>query len=66
MTTVVATEQEQERDTREEGKAEADDWTPGFPSREELAALRRGVKNARGDVVVFMPSFIEDPWKGLA
>lgn len=66
MTTVVATEQEQERDTREEGKAEADDWTPGFPSREELAALRRGVKNARGDMVVFMPSFIEDPWKGLA
>ena len=27
---------------------------------------RRGVKNARGDMVVFMPSFVEDPWKGLA
>jgi len=47
------------------GKVQEDNWTPGFPAPQELAALRRGVKNARGDMVVFMPSFIEDPWKGL-
>ncbi|CAD0083101.1 unnamed protein product [Aureobasidium vineae] len=48
------------------GKVQTDNWTPGFPDAPELAALRRGVKNARGDMVLFMPSFIEDPWKGLA
>lgn len=48
------------------GEAQTDNWTPGFPAPQELAALRRGIKNARGDMVVFMPSFIEDPWKGLA
>ncbi|KAK6006693.1 hypothetical protein QM012_005701 [Aureobasidium pullulans] len=48
------------------GEAQADNWTPGFPNPQELAALRRGIKNARGDMVVFMPSFIEDPWKELA
>jgi hypothetical protein len=46
-------------------EAQTDNWTPGFPSPQELSALRRGVKNARGDMVVFMPSFLEDPWKGL-
>lgn len=50
----------------EKGEAQADDWILGFPNPQELAALRRGIKNARGDMVVFMPSFIEDPWKGLA
>ncbi|KAH0367325.1 hypothetical protein KCU65_g4771, partial [Aureobasidium melanogenum] len=55
-------QEEQER----VGETQADNWTPGFPNPQELAALRRGVKNARGDMVVFMPSFIEDPWKGLA
>ncbi|KAH0345154.1 hypothetical protein KCU81_g4451, partial [Aureobasidium melanogenum] len=48
------------------GEAQSDNWTPGLPNPQELAALRRGIKNARGDMVVFMPSFIEDPWKGLA
>jgi hypothetical protein len=46
-------------------EVQTDNWTPGFPAPQELSALRRGVKNARGDMVVFMPSFIEDPWKGL-
>lgn len=46
-------------------QGKGDQWTPGFPSREELAALRRGVRNARGDMVVFMPSFVGDPWEGL-
>jgi hypothetical protein len=46
-------------------EVQVDNWTPGFPTPQELSALRRGVKNARGDMVVFMPSFIEDPWKGL-
>ena len=31
----------------------------------QLQALRHGVKNATGDMVFFLPSFIEDPWKGL-
>jgi hypothetical protein len=30
-----------------------------------LEALRWGVKNERGDLVVFMPSFLEDPWTAL-
>jgi hypothetical protein len=57
-------EQPQAMDTRVE-EVQTDNWTPGFPPPQELSALRRGVKNARGDMVVFMPSFIEDPWKGL-
>ncbi|KAI5269101.1 hypothetical protein E4T47_07225 [Aureobasidium subglaciale] len=48
------------------GEVQEDNWTIGFPPAQELAALRRGIKNARGDMVVFMPSFIDDPWKGLA
>ena len=32
---------------------------------EEWAALRRGVRNERGDMVYFDQSFLEDPWKGL-
>jgi len=34
-------------------------------ARVDLQALRQGVKNRRGDMVYFLPSFIEDPWKGL-
>lgn len=30
-----------------------------------LSAYRRGVKNERGDMVYFMPSFLEDPWAAL-
>lgn len=33
--------------------------------RRRLAALRKGVKNERGDTVYFLPSFLEDPWKIL-
>lgn len=32
---------------------------------EDLAAYRRGVKNERGDMAYFLPSFLEDPWKDL-
>lgn len=39
----------------------ADDSTNG-PS---LQDLRNGVRNANGDMVYFLPSFIEDPWKDL-
>lgn len=39
--------------------------TQGPLSQEELQALRRGVRNERGDVAYFLPSFVEDPWKGL-
>lgn len=30
-----------------------------------LEDFRHGVSNERGDMVYFLPSFIEDPWKGL-
>ena len=30
-----------------------------------LDALRHGVKNENGDMVYFLPSFLEDPWKDL-
>ncbi|KAI5253733.1 hypothetical protein E4T42_02691 [Aureobasidium subglaciale] len=67
MTEVARPEHRRAMETLEAiEEVQADDWTPGFPSSQELAALRRGIKNARGDMVVFMPSFIEDPWKGLA
>ncbi|KEQ71959.1 hypothetical protein M436DRAFT_49081 [Aureobasidium namibiae CBS 147.97] len=66
MARVDDTQNEQPRAVEAKaGEVQQDDWTPGFPAPQELAALRRGVKNARGDMVVFMPSFIEDPWKGV-
>jgi hypothetical protein len=65
-----STEQPREVEARVEEvqevqEVQVDNWTPGFPTPQELSTLRRGVRNARGDMVVFMPSFIEDPWKGL-
>ncbi|KAI7216524.1 hypothetical protein KC333_g4789 [Hortaea werneckii] len=33
--------------------------------QQDLQALRYGVKNDKGDTAYFLPSFIEDPWKGL-
>lgn len=30
-----------------------------------LEALRHGVVDGRGDMAYFLPSFLEDPWKGL-
>lgn len=30
-----------------------------------LEALRLGVVNEKGDMAYFLPSFLEDPWKGL-
>jgi hypothetical protein len=33
-------------------------------SREDLYALSKGVKNERGDTYYFLPSFVEDPWRG--
>jgi hypothetical protein len=59
------TQKEQPMAVERSEESQADNWAPGFPAPQELSALRRGVKNARGDMVVFMPSFIEDPWKGL-
>lgn len=45
---------------------------PGAESGVELAsgepnfqALRKGVRNADGDMVYFLPSFLDDPWKEL-
>lgn len=34
----------------------------GKPTMEDL---RHGVRNAKGDVAYFLPSFLEDPWEGL-
>lgn len=47
------------------GGAGAESWPQGMPSGQELATLRRGVQNSRGDMAYFLPSFIEDPWKVL-
>ena len=49
----------------QEQNANGNTWTQGWPGAEELAALRRGVRDFRGDMVVFMPSFVQDPWKDL-
>ncbi|KAK5138035.1 hypothetical protein LTR08_005832 [Meristemomyces frigidus] len=42
---------------------------PSAPSeltgQARLQALRQGLKNERGDMAYFLPSFIEDPWKNL-
>nr|OQO28044.1 hypothetical protein B0A51_02845 [Rachicladosporium sp. CCFEE 5018] len=35
------------------------------PTEPSLQALRQGVRNERGDMVYFLPSFLEDPWAGL-
>lgn len=37
----------------------------GGGGRPDLQALRYGIRNDRGDTAYFLPSFIEDPWKGL-
>jgi hypothetical protein len=31
-----------------------------------LQALRRGIRNERGDMAYFLPSFLENPWKELS
>ncbi|KAK5710014.1 hypothetical protein LTR17_019234 [Elasticomyces elasticus] len=35
------------------------------PGQSDMQALRHGVKNERGDMVYFKPSFLEDPWQDL-
>ncbi|KAF2711791.1 hypothetical protein K504DRAFT_475540 [Pleomassaria siparia CBS 279.74] len=34
-------------------------------SENDLYALRRGVKDEAGDMMYFLPSFVEDPWEKL-
>ena len=34
-------------------------------AQQDLYALRKGVRDQRGDVAYYNPSFIEDPWKDL-
>jgi hypothetical protein len=34
-------------------------------SKDELYALRFGVKNENGDTAYFLPNFIGDPWEGM-
>ena len=42
-----------------------DDITLPDGSTMNLQALRRGVRNERGDMAYFLPSFLEDPWAKL-
>jgi hypothetical protein len=35
----------------------------GTFGREDAHVLRKGVRNAQGDVAYFIPSFVEDPWE---
>lgn len=35
----------------------------GTFGREDTHVLRKGVRNAQGDVAYFLPSFVEDPWE---
>jgi hypothetical protein len=32
-------------------------------SKAELNVLRQGITNEKGDVAIFLPSFVEDPWE---
>lgn len=45
--------------------ASATAHAPAGAAQPTLEALGRGIRNDRGDMVFFLPSFIEDPWKGL-
>lgn len=40
-------------------------YDPQTQESPSLEALRRGVKNVRGDFVYFSKGFLEDPWSGL-
>jgi len=42
-----------------------DDITLADGSTMNLQALRRGIRNERGDMAYFLPSFLEDPWANL-
>ncbi|OCK96469.1 uncharacterized protein K441DRAFT_657131 [Cenococcum geophilum 1.58] len=35
----------------------------GTFGRDDTHVLRKGVRNAQGDVAYFLPSFVEDPWE---
>ena len=58
-------------DTRSTRAAPESKPVPGPLSEPELTgqarmeALRKGLKNEKGDMVYFLPSFIADPWEGL-
>lgn len=43
----------------------SDHAASGQNEKPSLEALRQGVPNQRGDMVYFLPSFIEDPWTNL-
>ena len=36
-----------------------------YMSPELLKAYERGVKNEKGDTIIFLPEFVEDPWEGM-
>lgn len=38
---------------------------PTHDGKPTLDQLRDGVRNVKGDLVIFMPNFIEDPWANL-
>ena len=45
-----------------ESTASIPSMPPGTFGCEDTQVLRKGVRNAQGDVAYFLPSFVEDPW----
>ncbi|KAG8623255.1 hypothetical protein KVT40_008231 [Elsinoe batatas] len=50
---------------KQKESAEGENASPVDMAAYSLQDLRHGVKNEHGDVVYFLPSFLEDPWVGL-
>ncbi|EME81191.1 uncharacterized protein MYCFIDRAFT_77107 [Pseudocercospora fijiensis CIRAD86] len=40
-------------------------YDPKTQESPNLESLRYGVRNTKGDMVYFLPSFLENPWAGL-
>lgn len=49
-------------ETQQSGSQAHETDNEGKPT---LQALRNGVRNERGDLTIFLPSFLEDPWARL-
>ncbi|CAK4033188.1 Hypothetical predicted protein [Lecanosticta acicola] len=52
-------------ETVKAGNGHVPDRAPGEDSKPSLEALRYGARNQKGDMVYFLPTFLEDPWAGL-
>lgn len=63
QTTKVPFRSETQQQSGHHRASETDSNNGGAPIT--LEALKNGVRNERGDLAIFLPSFIEDPWAGL-